>query len=48
VKVEDIRYVLKVVKQWEVGSKGIRETNGRSGTDQSKVYPQWGYTEKSL
>jgi hypothetical protein len=31
-----------------VGGKGVREHNGRGWMDQSKVYPQWGYTEKPL
>jgi hypothetical protein len=32
----------------EVGSKGVRENNGRGLTHQCKIYPQRGHMEKSL
>jgi hypothetical protein len=32
-------------KMGGVGGKGVREINGRSWMDQSKVYPQWAYNE---
>jgi hypothetical protein len=31
-----------------VGGKGVRESNGRGWTDQSKIYPQWAYIETPL
>jgi hypothetical protein len=31
-----------------MASKGVRKSYGRGGMDQTKVYPQWGYTEKLL
>jgi hypothetical protein len=30
------------------GTGGVRESNGRGWTDQSKLYSQWGYIEKPL
>jgi hypothetical protein len=48
-KVEDKGYVLKAGgKMGEMGGKGLRESNGRGLTDQSKIYSQWGYIEKPL
>jgi hypothetical protein len=37
--------VMKVLKKWGCGDKGVRENNGRRWTDQSKAYPQREYME---
>jgi hypothetical protein len=43
VKVKDKRICIQSCWKWGVGSKGVRESNGRGWKDQSKVYSQQGY-----
>jgi hypothetical protein len=38
---------MKIVEYWEVGGKGVRESNGKGRTDQRKVYPQQGDIDKT-
>jgi hypothetical protein len=42
-----IKIYLKKKENWGLGGKGVRESNGRVRTDQSKIHSQCGYIKKS-